>query len=449
MDMQVHGTYSGDVAPAFRRVLVPWSVQGQLNPPVIVRGEGSFFFDSQGKRYLDLTSGYVAVSLGHGHPKVTEAIKHQAERLCWAPSSYFNDIRAEYADALSRISPWPEEGARTHFASGGAEANDDAIKIAKLVTQRPKIMSAYRSYHGSTIGGSALTGVDRWRDPFPNIPGIVRFFAPYPYRSPFFAETAGQETSRALDHLERILSHEGPQNIAALMIEPVTGSSGLVVYPDGYLEGVRDICSRHGILLVFDEVMTGFGRVGKAFAALRLGVEPDLVSFAKGASSSYVPFGGVLLRESVARFFDDHLFDVGHTHAGHVLAAAAGLASLKVYEEEGLFERAIEIEGWLRHGLQELQGRHAILGDIRGLGALFGLELVKDKGTKEPLIGWHQASGSAPMKLFYGELLRRGVHAYGRYNIVLLAPPLTISKSDLELGLEAVDAALQCVEDSL
>ena len=448
MDLQIHGLAQTEVPPAFRKVLVPWSVQGGLNPPVVVRAAGSYFYDREGRRYLDLTSGFVAVSLGHGHPKVIEALKTQADRLCWTASSYFNDVRAEYAEALSRISPWAE-GARIHYACGGGEANDDTIKIARLVTRRPKVLSAYRSYHGSTIGGSALTGVDRWRDPFPNIPGIVRFFAPYPYRSPFHAETPEQETDRALQHIERVLSHEGAENVAAIIVEPVTGSSGLVVYPDGYLAGLRRICDRHGILLVFDEVMTGFGRVGRPFAAIRLGVAPDLLSFAKGASSSYTPLGGVLVRESVATFFDDNLFDVGHTHAGHVLAVAGGLAALNVYLEEGLFDRAIEIEGWLREGLGELQRRHPVVGDVRGLGALFGLELVKDRATREPLVTWHHPSGSTPMRLFYGELLRRGVHAYGRYNVVMIAPPLTIGRDELADGLEALDAALTVLEDSL
>lgn len=448
MDLQVHRPAGAKAVPAkYRKVLTPWSVQGNLNPPVIERASGSFFFDDHGKRYLDLTSGYVAVSLGHGHPKVVEAIQRQAEKLCWTASSYFNEVRADYAETLSRLSPWPSEGARTHFASGGAEANDDMVKIARLITRRPKVLSAYRSYHGSTIGGSALTGVDRWRDPLPNIPGIVRFFAPYPYRSPFHANTPAEETERALDHVERILSHEGASNVAAIMLEPMTGSSGLVVYPPGYLQGLRAICNRYGILLVFDEVMTGFGRVGKAFAAIRFGVEPDLLSFAKGASSSYTPLGGVLVRERLASFFDAELFDVGHTHAGHVLAVAGGLAALKVYEEEGLFERAIEIEGWLQEGLGALQKRHPeVVGDVRGAGALFGLELVSDAEKKTPLVAWHHPGGSGPMKHFYGSLLEQGVHAYGRYNVVLIAPPLTISRSDLDLGFEALDKALGVLE---
>lgn len=448
MDLQIRGQANVRLPAAYRQVLVPWSVQGGLNPPVITRAEGCHFFDQDGKAYLDMTSGYVAVPLGHGHPKVVEAIQRQAEKLCWVASSYFNDVRAEYAGLLSRISPWPE-GLRVHLASGGAEANDDALKIARLVTRRSKVLTAYRSYHGSTIGGSAMTGVDRWRDPMPNLPGMVKFFSPYPYRSPFFTTDAAEETQRALQHLAQVLSHEGAHNVAAIVLEPMTGSSGMVIYPEGYLQGVRALCDRHGILLVFDEVMTGFGRTGAAFAATRLGVRPDLISFAKGASSSYTPLGGVLVREGVASHFDTELFDVGHTHAGHVLAVAGGVAALKVYLEEGLFERTLEIEGWLREGLQALQRDHPVVGDVRGMGAHFGIELVKDRQTREPLVQWHHPGGSGPMKAFYGELLRRGVHAYGRYNVVMVSPPFVITRAELAQGLEAFDAALTALEASL
>jgi taurine--2-oxoglutarate transaminase len=448
MDLQIHGQANAELPPGYRKVLVPWSVQGGLNPPIITRASGCYFYDRNGQRYLDLTSGFVAVSLGHGHPKVIQAIQAQAQRLCWVASSYYNDVRAEYAELLNAVSPWPE-GLRVHYTCGGAEANDDAIKTARLVTRRSKVLTAYRSYHGSTIGGSALTGVDRWRDPLPNLPGMVRFLAPNPYRSPFHTTDPAEETRRALAHLRTVLSHEGAQNVAAIMVEPVGGSSGLVIYPEGYLQGLRELCSEHGILLVFDEVMTGFGRTGAAFAATRLGVLPDMLSFAKGASSSYTPLGGLLVREGLARHFDTELFDVGHTHAGHVLAVAGGLAALKVYLEEGLFERALQVERWLRQGLTELQSRHPVIGDVRGLGAHFGLELVQDRRTREPLVEWHHKGGSTPMRVFYGELLRRGVHAYGRYNLVLVTPPLVIRQEELQEGFEALDGALSAMEASL
>jgi taurine--2-oxoglutarate transaminase len=407
----------------------------------MVAGRGSYLFDSDGNRYLDLTSGYVTVNLGHGHPAVVAAIREQAERLCWAPPMYVYDARAEYASELAAVAPWAE-GARVHFTSGGAEANDDAVKIARLVTRRAKVLSAYRSYHGGTIGASSLTGVDRHRDPLPGLTGVVHFFTPYLYRSPFHTTDEREEEERALDHLERVLLHEGAETVAAIVLEPFVGSSAVNPLPAAYLRGVRELATRHGILLVFDEVMSGFGRVGDAFAAVRLGVEPDLIVFAKGASSGYAPLGGVLVRESVASTFDRELFDVGHTHAGHVLAVATGRAALRAYHEEGLFARAYEIETWLRRLLGELQQRHEVVGDVRGLGALFGLELVGDRATREPLVGCHDGFGLTSMRRFYDTLLRSGVHAYGRYNLVLVAPPLTATEEELAEGVAALDRAL-------
>lgn len=424
-----------------RKVLTPWTVQQAGSGPVMVDGRGSYLYDCEGTRYLDLTSGYVTVNLGHSHPAVVAALQQQAERLCWAPPMYANDVRAEYAAELTELVDWPA-GARVHFTSGGAEANDDAVKIARLVTRRAKVLSAYRSYHGGTIGASSLTGVDRHRDPMPALTGFVHFFTPYLYRSPFHAETEAQEVERALDQLERVLLHEGPETVAAIVLEPFVGSSAVSPLPVDYLRGVRELATRHGIVLVFDEVMSGFGRVGDAFAAVRLGVEPDLLVFAKGASSGYAPLGGVLVREELAATFDHELFDVGHTHAGHVLAVAVGRAALRAYRDEDLFKRAYEIEDWLRAGLSELQSRHAVIGDVRGLGALFGLELVADRETREPLVAWHAGHGLTSMRRFYDTLLRAGVHAYGRYNLVLVAPPLTIERHELDEGLAALDAAL-------
>lgn len=423
-----------------RSVLMPWTIQGSAPPPVMVEGRGSYLFDSTGKRYLDLTSGYVTVNLGHGHPAVVAAIKEQAERLCWAPPMYVNDVRAEYAAELVGIAPWAE--ARVHFTSGGAEANDDAVKIARLATGRTKVLSAYRSYHGGTIGASSLTGVDRHRDPLPGVTGFLHFFSPYLYRSPFHATTEAEEVERGLDHLRRVLLHEGGETVAAIVLEPFVGSSAITALPRDYLAGVRELASEHGIVLVYDEVMSGFGRVGDAFAAVRLGVEPDLLVFAKGASSGYAPLGGVLVREELAATFDRRLFDVGHTHAGHVLAVATGRAALRAYLDEGLFQRAYEIEAWLQEGLSELQRRHELIGEVRGLGALFGLELVRDRDTREPLVAWHDGFGLTSMRRFYDRLLAEGVHAYGRYNIVLIAPPLTVTQDELAEGFDVLDRAL-------
>ncbi len=423
-----------------RHVLTPWSKQAAVSTPTFTRGQGSFLYDDEGKRYLDLSAGLVAVNLGHGHPAVVEAIQKQAETLCYLSPALVNDVRSEFAELLSEVAPW-DEGARVFFTTGGGEANEDAIKMARMITGRHKVLSGYRSFHGSAPGAGSLTGEDRRWANEPGIPGVVHFFTPYPYRSPFFTEDAEEETRRALDHLEHVLMFEGPSNVAALLIEPVVGSNGVVVYPAGYLDGLRRITERHGIVLIFDEVMTGFGRLGETFAANRFGVVPDMITFAKGVASAYVPLGGVLVREGLAQHFDDAALMCGHTYSGHPLAMAAGLATVSTMRREGLFQRARELEPWLADGLNALAAKHPVIGDARGVGAFFALEFVKDRDTKEPLVPWYGGDNSAIAKLT-GALRREGVYAFGRYNVLLVTPPLTIERSDLELGFDALDAAL-------
>ena len=421
-------------------VLTPWGVQGTLNPPMIVRGAGSFLYDSDGNRYLDLASGLISVNLGHSHPKVVNAIQDQATRLCYAAPSFFNDARAELAAELTKLMPWGE-GGRVFFTTGGAEANEDAVKMVRMVTGRAKILTAYRSFHGSAPGAGTLTGENRRWANEPGIPNVVHFWTPYPYRSPFYTNDPKVEVERALEHLELVVNYENPASIAAILLEPVVGSNGVIVYPEGYLQGVRELCDRHNIMLIADEVMTGFGRTGSVFAHARLGFVPDMITFAKGVTSSYLPLGGVLVRESLASYFDDHALMCGHTYSGHPMSVAAGVATLRVYREEGLYERGREIEGWLRTGLEELQRKHPVIGEVRGLGSFFALELVKDRATREPLVEW-QGKSQGPMPAFYGELRKRGAHTFGRYNVVMVAPPLTVTRAELDEGLRALDGAL-------
>jgi taurine---2-oxoglutarate transaminase len=423
-------------------VLTPWLAQGGLVAPVITRGEGSFIFDADGKKYLDLASGLIAVNLGHGHPKVVKAMQEQAAMLGYAAPSFFHDKRALLAEELSRISPWGSgEGCRAFFTTAGAEANDDVVRLARTITGRQKILSAYRSFHGSSGTSIMLTGEDRRWGGEPGAHSIMRFFAPYPYRSPFHATTPEEETTRAIEHLERILVHENPKHVAAILIEPVVGSNGVITYPDGYLPALRALTEKHGILLVCDEVMTGFGRTGAAFGCQRMGVVPDMITFAKGVTSAYVPLGGVLVRERLATTFDTRALPCGHTYSGHPMGVATGLATLAAYREENLFERGKEIEGWLRSGLAAIAEKHRIVGEARGVGAFFALELVKDRASKEPLVPWH-GDGPGVMKNLYGELRKRGVSTFGKFNCVMVAPPLTISKSDLDAGLSALDEAI-------
>jgi taurine---2-oxoglutarate transaminase len=425
-----------------RYVLTPWVAQSGRNPPVIVRGEGSYLYDDRGRRYLDFSAGLVAVNLGHAHHAVATAIAKQAAALAYVAPTFANDRRAELARAIVDIAPW-SEGGRVFFTTGGGEANEDAIKFARVLRGRHKVLTAYRSFHGSAPGAGTLTGENRRWPNEPGIPGIVRFFAPFPYRSPFHTRDPREEVARAIDHLQEIVNYEGAQNIAALLIEPIVGSNGVIVYPETYLSRVRELCDRHGILLIFDEVMTGFGRTGEAFAAQRFAVTPDIFTFAKGVTSAYVPLGGVALRESLAVQFDRTPLPSGHTFSGHPLAMAAGVAALHAYREERLFERARELETQLRAGLESLQHRHPTIGEARGVGAFFGLELVADRETHEPLVPWQ---GLSSLQAFFNDLLARGLYVLGRYNVAIVAPPLVISPEQLDEGFAILDDALTRLE---
>jgi taurine--2-oxoglutarate transaminase len=430
-----------------RYVLSPWIAQKGAKPPVIVRAHGSTLVDADGKEYIDMTAGLVAVNLGHGHPGLAAAIADQAQRLAFSPPGWANDKRAELAERLVQLAGWPQ-GGRVFFTTGGADALDDAAKIVRMATGRTKVLTAYRSFHGSSTGASTLTGENRRWPAEPGVPGVVRFFAPYPYRSPFSTNDPAEETKRALEHLELILMYEDAQRVAAIVIEPVVGSNGVIVYPDGYLAGLRKICDKHGIALIFDEVMTGFGRTGAAFAAHRFGVMPDAIAFAKGVTSAYVPLGGVILREELAKYFDDHVLWAGHTYSGHPLAMAAGVATLDAYRDENVFEKGLALEAPLREGLERLQRAHPSVGEVRGVGAFFAIELVKDRKTREPIVAW-QGAGIGQMATFNASVRERGAWVLTRYNFAAIAPPLTIDKTELERGFEVLDGALGDLEKAV
>jgi taurine---2-oxoglutarate transaminase len=437
------GALTEDLAELHARyVLTPWVAQGGRRPPTIVRGDGSYLYDDRGARYLDFSAGLVAVNLGHAHPGVAQAIGEQAARLTYAAPSLGNDRRAELAQAIVAIGPW-NDGGRIFFTTGGGEANEDAVKFARALTGRPKILTAYRSFHGSAPGAGTLSGENRRWPNEPGIPGVVHFFTPFPYRSPFFTRDPSEEVDRAIAHLEEVVRCENGERIAALLIEPVVGSNGVIIYPDGYLARVRELCDRYGILLIFDEVMTGFGRTGEAFASHRFGVVPDLFTFAKGVTSAYVPLGGVAVRESLASHFDAHPLPSGHTFSGHPLAVAAGVATLRAYREERLFDRARSLETLLRVRLEELQRRHRSIGEVRGLGAFFALELVADRSTREPLVAWQ---GSQTLQAFFNDLLSRGLYVLGRYNIVIVAPPFVIGDGEIDEAVAILNDALERLE---
>jgi taurine--2-oxoglutarate transaminase len=423
-----------------RYVLHSWSVRSAIDPIPIAGAEGRYFWDYDGKRYLDFASQLVNVSLGHQHPKVVAAIKEQADRLCTIGPMMANEKRSELARLLAEVTPG--DLTMSFFTNGGAEANENAMTLARWYTGRPKIVARYRSYHGATAGAISATGDPRRWPAEPGVPGIVRMLDPYTYRCP-----AGHPdpcpVCTGAPHLEEILQYEGPQNVAAVILETVTGTNGVIPPPPGYLQSVREVCDRHGILLILDEVMAGFGRTGKWFACENWGVVPDIITLAKGINSGYVPLGAMTISEKIADWVRDRYFAGGLTYSGHPLACAASVASIEAFRDEGIVEHAAAIGEVLGDGLAGLADKHESIGEVRGLGLFYGVELVKDRETREPLVPFN-ASGDAvaPMAKIVRAALDSGLYLMTHWNVIIVAPPLTITREELDEGLEKLDEAL-------
>jgi taurine--2-oxoglutarate transaminase len=426
-------------------VLVSWSAQRGIDQPVIVGGEGCWLWDADGRRILDFSSQLVNSNIGHQHPKVVEAIKRQAERLTYVGPNFGNDVRAELAARLARVTPG--DLCKTLFTTGGAEANENAIKMARLVTGRHKIITRYRSFHGATFGAMTAGGDNRRWANEPGIPGIVRVLDPYCYRCPFGHRGRSPENCcmQGLDHIEEVIWNEGPDHIAAIMVEGLTGTNGIIVPPDGYMQGLRELCDRYGMLLIVDEVMSGFGRTGKWFAVDHWNVVPDIMTFAKGITSGYVPLGGAIVNQRVANYFEDHVLWGGLTYSGHPLACAAGLATLEVYEEERLIERSAEMGQFLLEELRKLADKHPSVGDVRGKGLFCAIELVKDRETREMLVRWNSPSQGVMNEIKRG-LMDRGVYVFCKWNILFVAPPLVISPDEIRIGVQAIDEVLDIAD---
>jgi taurine--2-oxoglutarate transaminase len=371
------------VADAKEFVLYSWSVQDAISPIAVAGAEGRHFWDYDGNRYLDFASQLVNVSIGHQHPRVVEAIKEQAERLCTIGPPMASESRSALGRLLAEVTPG--DLTMSFFTNGGAEANENAIKLARWYTGRHKVIARYRSYHGATAGAITATGDPRRWPAEPGIPGIVRMLDPYTYRCPAGHPDPCPVCSGG-PHLDEILQYEGPDKVAAVILETVVGTNGIIVPPDGYLQSVRQVCDRHGVLLICDEVMAGFGRTGKWFACEHWDVVPDVLTVAKGINSGYVPLGAMVVSKPIADWVRDKYFAGGLTYSGHPLACASAVASIDAFREEGIVEHAAEMEQHFRTGLQELAARHPSIGDVRGLGCFFGLELVRDRETREPLV---------------------------------------------------------------
>ena len=420
-----------------------WSVQGQVNPIPVTRAEGIYFWDADGKRYIDFSSQLMNTNIGHQHPKVVRAIQEQAAEVCFVHPGNTTAARALLGKKLAEVTPGNLK--KTFFALGGSEANENAIKIARFYTGRHKILARYRSYHGATHGSIALTGDYRRLAVEPTMPGGVHFLDPYCYRCPFGQkkESCARE---CIKHLEEVIRYEGPDKIAAIIMEGVVGSNGLIVPPDDYWPRVRELCDKYGILLISDEVMSGWGRTGEWFAVDNWKVTPDIITTAKGITSGYAPLGAVIVTDKIAEFFNDKYLYAGLTYNGHALSCAAALATIQVYEDENLLEKARETGKYLGEKLEALKAKHPAVGDVRYIGLFSTLELVQNRDSKDIM--------PAAVMGQVGKYLRDNglftfIMANNMGSMVFVVPPLCITKEQLDEGLAIVDKALEIADANI
>jgi taurine---2-oxoglutarate transaminase len=432
-----------DVLAADRaHVFHSWSAQGALRPLPIARAEGSYFWDYDGRRYLDFSSQLVNTNLGHQHPRVIAAIAEQAARMATIAPQHAVDVRGQAAARIAAVAP--DGMQKVFFTNGGADANENAIRMARLHTGRDKVLSFYRSYHGNT--GAAITSTGdprRWPNEYAT--GHVHFFGPYLYRTAFWATTEQEECQRALEHLEQVITFEGPSTIAAVLIETIVGTAGVLVPPPGYLAGVRALCDKYGIVYIADEVMCGFGRTGAWFAFEHYGVEPDLITFAKGSNSGYVPVGGVIISDEIAATFDERVFPGGLTYSGHPLACASIVAAIDAMKDEHVLENATRIGAdVLGPGLRELAARHPVIGEVRGLAVFWALDLVSNRATRAMLAPY--GGSSEAMNEVMAQCRARGLMPFLNYNRLHAVPPCTVSEAEAKEGLATLDEVFTVVD---
>jgi taurine--2-oxoglutarate transaminase len=424
-----------------------WSAQGSVRPIPVTRAEGVHFWDTAGKRYLDFNSMVMCVNIGHGDRRVIQAIVEQAQELPFAGPPMATRPRAALGKLLSEITPG--NLSKFPYTLGGADANENAIKLARAFTGRHKILARYRSYHGATAGAMAATGDPRRVAWEPNLmPGVVHFLDPYRYRSTFHRNQPdlpeAEFTQDYLNHLEEIITFEGPQTIAAVLLETVTGTNGVIIPPQGYLQGVRQLCDRYGILLIADEVMSGFGRTGRWFAVDHWGVVPDLMTMAKGLTSGYAPLGAVAMRPEIAAAFDQRIYQGGLTYNAHPISLAAAIANIRVLQQDRLVERAANMGAVLHRMLNDLGEQHPSVGEVRSIGLFGVIELVKDRRTREPLTPYNTSSPT--MNAVRQYLLENGVYLYTHWHTLLIIPPLIITEEQLAEGFRVLDKALEIAD---
>ena len=428
------------IALSKKHTLFEWSAQSKVDPIPVARAKGIYFWTPEGKRFIDFNSQLMCVNIGHGDERVIRAIQEQAAALAYANPMMATEPRARLGAKLAEIAPGDIDV--FFFTNGGADANENAIKLARVTTGRHKILARYRSYHGATGGSITLTGDPRRWASEPGLPGVVHVLDPY-----HGIERGWDSAEQSLATLDEVIQLEGPHTIAAFILETVTGTNGVLVPPDGYLQGVRELCTRHGILMICDEVMAGFGRTGEWFAVDHWKIVPDMLTMAKGLTSAYVPLGAVGMRRSIADHFKDKVFHGGLTYNSHPIACAAALATIRVYEEDKLIENARKMGALMKELLADLERRHPSVGAARSIG-LFGLvELVRDRKTRQPMAPFNATSDEM---IALGRFFRQeGLYTFVRWNTFFTNPPLCISEAELREALAIVDRGLEITDKAV
>ncbi len=421
-----------------------WSAQGSLNPKVITKAEGIYFWDEDGNKYYDMSAQLVNSNLGHGNKALIQAIKDQADKMPFMGPGFAVDVRSDAAEAIVKLSGL--KNAKVFFTNAGAEANENAIKIAKQYTGRWKIFSMYRCYHGSSAGAGMLTGEPRHFANEPGPAGYIKYDGPYAYRAPKQVNFKDEDdvADFYLELLENQVLYEGPQSIAAIFLETVVGSNGVLVPPTKWVKGVRDICTKYGILMVCDEVMAGWYRTGKAFAYQNFGIEPDLVSFAKGSTCGYVPLGGVIVSEKIQKYFDDHKMMCGLTYNAHPMGCAVTVAAVEEYKRLNIEDHVNKVGKVLGEILEDLSKKHKSVGQVRYIGLFSAMELIKDEdGT--PIVSFNNDPDGLMNKIV-GMLVKEGFWTYSHENMLIVAPPLTITEEELREAMAIMDKVLDSVD---
>jgi taurine--2-oxoglutarate transaminase len=417
-----------------------WSAQSKINPIVIDRADGVYFWDPDGKRYLDFNSQLMSINIGHGNKRVADAIAEQANKLAFAAPQFATEVRGRLGELLAEVTPGDLK--KFFFTLGGAEANENALRMARTVTGRQKVMAYHRSYHGATAGAISVTGDPRRWANEPGVPGIIRVLDPWR-----LAKGEPEPVEEHLAYIEEVMQYEGPHTIAAFIMETVTGTNGILIPPDGYLEGIRELCTRHGIVMICDEVMAGFGRTGRWFAVDHWGVVPDLMTMAKGLTSSYLPLGAVAMSPRIADFFNDKVYFGGLTYSSHPISCAAAIAAVGVLRDEDMVGNAARLDPVLKELLAGLQERHPSVGTVRSIG-LFGVfELVRSRETMEPMAPFN---GSSPeMAALDAQLRADGLYTMLHWNQVFTNPPLCITEEQLREGFAVIDRALDATDAAI